>query len=59
MACICIAVKLEDTEVKFIFSDEIPSIHTTVILPSGQASATVLFTSQTTKPNRSQRLDFT
>jgi endonuclease/exonuclease/phosphatase (EEP) superfamily protein YafD len=27
---------LQDTEVKFILSDEIPSIHTTVILPSGQ-----------------------
>ena len=30
-------LKLVDTEVKFILSDEIPSIHTTVILPSGQA----------------------
>ncbi|NNP72280.1 endonuclease [Acinetobacter defluvii] len=29
-------LKLVDTEVKFILSDEIPSIHTTVILPSGQ-----------------------
>lgn len=27
---------LHDTEVKFILSDEIPSIHTTVSLPSGQ-----------------------
>ncbi|MBJ9984232.1 endonuclease/exonuclease/phosphatase family protein [Acinetobacter sp. S40] len=30
-------LKLQDTEVKFILSDEIPSIHTTVILPSGLA----------------------
>ena len=30
-------LKLVNTEVKFILSDEIPSIHTTVILPSGQA----------------------
>ena len=30
-------LKLIDTEVKFILSDEIPSIHTTVILGSGQA----------------------
>jgi len=29
-------LELKDTEVKFILSDEIPSIHTTVILPSGQ-----------------------
>ncbi|SPL70413.1 endonuclease/exonuclease/phosphatase family protein [Acinetobacter stercoris] len=29
-------LKLKDTEVKFILSDEIPSIHTTVILRSGQ-----------------------
>ncbi|MDM1763995.1 MULTISPECIES: endonuclease/exonuclease/phosphatase family protein [Acinetobacter] len=29
-------LKLLDTEVKFILSDEIPSIHTTVILDSGQ-----------------------
>ncbi|KAB1855783.1 endonuclease [Acinetobacter tandoii] len=29
-------LKLIDTEVKFILSDEIPSIHTTVLLPSGQ-----------------------
>ncbi|MDM1245964.1 endonuclease/exonuclease/phosphatase family protein [Acinetobacter sp. R933-2] len=29
-------MKLLDTEVKFILSDEIPSIHTTVILDSGQ-----------------------
>lgn len=29
-------LKLVDTEVKFILSDEIPSIHTTVILRSGQ-----------------------
>jgi len=29
-------LKLEDTEVKFILSDEIPSIHTTVRLRSGQ-----------------------
>lgn len=29
-------LKLLDTEVKFILSDEIPSIHTTVILRSGQ-----------------------
>lgn len=29
-------LKLVDTEVKFILSDEISSIHTTVILPSGQ-----------------------
>lgn len=28
-------LQLKDTEVKFILSDEIPSIHTTVILPSG------------------------
>lgn len=28
-------LKLSDTEVKFILSDEIPSIHTTVRLPSG------------------------
>ena len=27
---------LKDTEIKFILSDEIPSIHTTVFLPSGQ-----------------------
>ena len=27
---------LQETEVKFILSDEIPSIHTTVILPSGE-----------------------
>jgi endonuclease/exonuclease/phosphatase (EEP) superfamily protein YafD len=30
-------LQLKDTEVKFILSDEIPSIHTTVILPSGLA----------------------
>jgi endonuclease/exonuclease/phosphatase (EEP) superfamily protein YafD len=30
-------LKLLDTDVKFILSDEIPSIHTTAILPSGQA----------------------
>ncbi len=30
-------LKLVDSEVKFILSNEIPSIHTTVILPSGQA----------------------
>ncbi|NNG82790.1 endonuclease/exonuclease/phosphatase family protein [Acinetobacter sp. ANC 5378] len=30
-------LELKDTEVKFILSDEIPSIHTTVILPSGQS----------------------
>ncbi|AXQ21115.1 endonuclease [Acinetobacter wuhouensis] len=30
-------LKLVDTDVKFILSDEIPSIHTTAILPSGQA----------------------
>lgn len=30
-------LQLQDTEVKFILSDEIPSIHTTVILPSGLA----------------------
>ncbi len=30
-------LKLVDTEVKFILSDEIPSIHTTVILRSGQS----------------------
>lgn len=30
-------LKLVDTDVKFILSDEIPSIHTTVILRSGQA----------------------
>ncbi|NNH37632.1 endonuclease/exonuclease/phosphatase family protein [Acinetobacter terrae] len=29
-------LELKDTEVKFILSDEIPSIHTTVILRSGQ-----------------------
>ncbi len=29
-------LELQDSEVKFILSDEIPSIHTTVILPSGQ-----------------------
>ena len=29
-------LELKDTEVKFILSDEIPSIHTMVILPSGQ-----------------------
>ena len=29
-------LELKDTEVKFILSDEIPSIHITVILPSGQ-----------------------
>ncbi len=29
-------LKLVDTDVKFILSDEIPSIHTTAILPSGQ-----------------------
>lgn len=29
-------LELRDTEVKFILSDEIPSIHTMVILPSGQ-----------------------
>lgn len=29
-------LKLKDTEVKFILSDEIPSIHSTVILRSGQ-----------------------
>lgn len=29
-------LELKDIEVKFILSDEIPSIHTTVILPSGQ-----------------------
>ncbi|MBF4519645.1 endonuclease/exonuclease/phosphatase family protein [Acinetobacter towneri] len=27
---------IKDTEIKFILSDEIPSIHTTVFLPSGQ-----------------------
>ena len=30
-------LKLQDTEVKFILSDEIPSIHTTVTLRSGQS----------------------
>ena len=30
-------LKLLNTDVKFILSDEIPSIHTTAILPSGQA----------------------
>ncbi|RZG49007.1 endonuclease/exonuclease/phosphatase family protein [Acinetobacter wuhouensis] len=30
-------LKLVDTDIKFILSDEIPSIHTTAILPSGQA----------------------
>ncbi|MCP6423419.1 endonuclease/exonuclease/phosphatase family protein, partial [Klebsiella pneumoniae] len=30
-------LELSETEVKFILSDEIPSIHTTVILRSGQA----------------------
>ena len=30
-------LELSETEVKFILSDEIPSIHTTAILPSGQA----------------------
>ncbi|OTG80617.1 endonuclease/exonuclease/phosphatase family protein [Acinetobacter sp. ANC 4648] len=29
-------LELKNTEVKFILSDEIPSIHTTIILPSGQ-----------------------
>ena len=29
-------LELKNTEVKFILSDEIPSIHSTVILPSGQ-----------------------
>lgn len=29
-------LKLVDSEIKFILSNEIPSIHTTVILPSGQ-----------------------
>ncbi|AYO53128.1 endonuclease/exonuclease/phosphatase family protein [Acinetobacter wuhouensis] len=30
-------LKLVDTDIKFILSDEIPSIYTTAILPSGQA----------------------
>ena len=44
-------LELKDTEVKFILSDEIPSIHTTIILRSGQPVQLYCLHPKTAKPN--------